>query len=138
VSSAALAFLPEGPKGFGSGGYLLWPLFGTANQLLAGISLLLVSVWLKRLGRNYAVTMIPMIFLMFVTLYALFKQVIYSWSWFVMATKLLLIIFGAMILGCALRITVTAILTMTQQSVNAVEDFKNVKRLLMARHQCRK
>ncbi|HLR80378.1 MAG TPA: carbon starvation protein A [Bacillota bacterium] len=127
VSSAALAFLPEGPKGFGSGGYLLWPLFGTANQLLAGISLLLVSVWLKRLGRNYAVTMIPMIFLMFVTLYALFKQVIYSWSWFGTETNLLLFIFGAIIFVFALWITLTAFLTMTQQKVDAVDDFKNVK-----------
>src|SRR5699024_12461871 len=50
VSSAALVLLPEGPKGFGSGGYLLWPLFGTANQLLAGISLLLISIWLKKQG----------------------------------------------------------------------------------------
>src|SRR5699024_9959587 len=30
--SAALVLIPEGPQGFGSGGYLLWPLFGTANQ----------------------------------------------------------------------------------------------------------
>src|SRR5699024_10733122 len=50
VSSAALVLLPEGPKGFGSGGYLLWPLFGTSNQLLAGISLLLIAIWLKKLG----------------------------------------------------------------------------------------
>src|SRR5690625_336195 len=42
ISSAALVLLPKGPQGFGSGGYLLWPLFGTANQLLAAISLLLV------------------------------------------------------------------------------------------------
>src|SRR5699024_9535256 len=53
ISSAMLVFLPKGPQGFGSGGYLIWPLFGTANQLLAGISLFLVAVWLKRLGRNY-------------------------------------------------------------------------------------
>ncbi|MEX2479218.1 MAG: carbon starvation protein A [Gracilimonas sp.] len=50
-ASAALVLLPEGPRGLGSGGYLLWPLFGTSNQLLAGISLLLVTIWLKRHGR---------------------------------------------------------------------------------------
>jgi len=32
VASAALVLIPEGPNGFGSGGYLLWPLFGTANH----------------------------------------------------------------------------------------------------------
>src|SRR5699024_10613245 len=81
VSSAALVLLPEGPKGFGSGGYLLWLLFGTANQLLAGISLLLISIWLKKQGRNYAITLIPMIFVMFMTLYAMFQQVVFEWSW---------------------------------------------------------
>src|SRR5699024_12243016 len=52
LSSAALVLLPEGPKGFGYGGYLLWPLFGTANQLLVAISLLLIVVLLRRIGSN--------------------------------------------------------------------------------------
>src|SRR5699024_3040358 len=68
LSSAALVLLPEGPKGFGSGGYLLWPLFGTANQLLAAISLLLIAVWLKRKGRNYTLILIPMFFVLGTTL----------------------------------------------------------------------
>ncbi|WP_226641731.1 carbon starvation protein A [Mesobacillus subterraneus] len=80
VSSAALVLLPKGPNGFGSGGYLLWPLFGTSNQLLAGVSLLLVSIWLKRQGRNYLVTFIPMVFVFFMTLWAMIQQVIFQWS----------------------------------------------------------
>src|SRR5699024_2780252 len=82
ISSAILVLMPEGSKGFGSGGYLLWPLFGTSNQLLAGISLLLISIWLKKRGSNYLVTLIPMIFVMFMTLWAMFKQVLFEWSWF--------------------------------------------------------
>lgn len=80
VSSVALVLLPKGPNGFGSGGYLLWPLFGTSNQLLAGVSLLLVSIWLKRQGRNYLVTFIPMVFVFFMTLWAMIQQVIFQWS----------------------------------------------------------
>ncbi|TMW71142.1 carbon starvation CstA family protein [Alteribacter natronophilus] len=79
-SSAALALLPQGPQGFGSGGYLLWPLFGTSNQLLAGITLLLVTLWLKRQGRNYLVTFIPMVFVLSMTLWAMGRQVIFDWS----------------------------------------------------------
>ncbi|HEX7064956.1 MAG TPA: carbon starvation protein A, partial [Bacillales bacterium] len=52
VATAALTLIPQGPKGFGSGGYLIWPLFGTSNQLLAGISLMLISIWLYRQGRS--------------------------------------------------------------------------------------
>ncbi|WP_284139313.1 MULTISPECIES: carbon starvation protein A [unclassified Virgibacillus] len=108
VASAALVLLPEGPKGFGSGGYLLWPLFGTSNQLLAGISLLLIAIWLKRLGRNYAIVLIPMVFLMFMTLYAMFQQVFFEWSWFGSSSNSLLFIFGAIIFVFAIWITLTA------------------------------
>ncbi|MEN1967092.1 carbon starvation protein A [Lentibacillus sp. N15] len=113
VSSAALVLLPHGPKGFGSGGYLLWPLFGTSNQLLAGISLLLISIWLKRQGRNYAITLIPMIFVMFMTLYAMFQQVVFQWSWFGSESNTLLFVFGAIIFVFAIWITLTAFATLT-------------------------
>ncbi|CAM3816973.1 carbon starvation CstA family protein [Alkalicoccus chagannorensis] len=107
-STAALVLIPEGPQGFGSGGYLLWPLFGTSNQLLAGISLLLVSLWLKRLGRNYIYTLIPMIFLLFMTMYALFQQVVFQWAWWAEGTNMLLFIFGAINFVFALWIALTA------------------------------
>ncbi|OAT83785.1 carbon starvation protein CstA [Bacillus sp. MKU004] len=109
VSSAALTLLPQGPKGFGSGGYLLWPLFGTSNQLLAGISLLLITIWLKRQGRNYIATLIPMLFLMFMTLWAMINQVIFEWSGAGETEgNMLLFIFGSIILIFTLWILITA------------------------------
>jgi carbon starvation protein len=108
ISSAALVLLPEGPKGFGSGGYQLWPLFGTANQLLAAISFMLIAVWLKRLGRNYVLVLIPMIFLMVMTLYAMFQQVAFEWSWMGSAPNTLLFILGAIIFIFAIWIIITA------------------------------
>ena len=109
-SSAALTLLPQGPNGFGSGGYLLWPLFGTSNQLLAGISLLLISIWLKRQGRNYLPTLIPMLFLMFMTLWAMIKQVVFDWSGLGEADgNMLLFTFGAIILVFAFWILLTAL-----------------------------
>lgn len=115
VSSAALVLLPEGPKGFGSGGYLIWPLFGTANQLLAGISLLLIAIWLKRLGRNYAIALIPMIFVLFMTLYAMFQQVIFKWSWFGSESDTLLFVFGAIIFIFAVWVILTAFTALTKK-----------------------
>ena len=115
VSSAALVLIPEGPNGFGSGGYLIWPLFGTANQLLAGISLMLIAIWLKRLGRNYAVALIPMIFLMFMTLYAMFQQVIFEWSWFGNNSNTLLFVLGAIIFVFAIWIGLTAFSALTKK-----------------------
>jgi carbon starvation protein len=109
-ASAALVLLPEGPRGLGSGGYLLWPLFGTSNQLLAGISLLLVSIWLKRNGRSIVYTLVPMIFLLIMTLWAMSKQVIFDWSGYGETDgNMLLFIFGAIILGFTIWIILEAI-----------------------------
>ena len=122
LSSAALVLIPEGPNGFGSGGYLIWPLFGTANQLLAGISLLLISIWLKRLGRNYAYTLIPMIFLMFMTLYALFQQVLFEWSWLGNNSNTLLFVLGAIIFVFAAWIALTSFQALSGKFEQSIKD----------------
>lgn len=115
-ASAALVLLPEGPRGLGSGGYLLWPLFGTSNQLLAGISLLLVSIWLKRKGRSIVYTLIPMIFLMAMTLWAMTEQVIFDWSGFGgTEANMLLFIFGAIILGFTIWIILEAVVLIRKE-----------------------
>ncbi|MFA9558381.1 carbon starvation protein A [Evansella sp. AB-rgal1] len=109
-SSAALVLIPEGPNGFGSGGYVLWPLFGTSNQLLAAITLLLITVWLKRLGRNYFVTLIPMVFLLGMTLYAMILQLVTEWSFFAGdKPNLLLFVLGSIIFVFAFWILLEAV-----------------------------
>jgi len=48
----------------------LWQLFGAANQLMAALSLLLVTVWLRSVGRNPAYAGIPMVFMYVTTMAA--------------------------------------------------------------------
>lgn len=61
--------------GSGPGSYLkFWTLFGTSNQLLAGLSLLGVTVWLKQSGRRYWFVALPTGFIFAVTLTALVLQ----------------------------------------------------------------
>ena len=48
----------------------LWQLFGASNQLLAALSLLLVTVWLRSIGRNPAFAGIPMVFMYVTTMAA--------------------------------------------------------------------
>lgn len=60
----------------GEGSYrTFWTLFGTSNQLLAALTLLAVSVWLHRSGRRYWFTMVPMIFVMTITVWSLLLQI---------------------------------------------------------------
>ncbi len=49
----------------------LWPVFGSANQLLAALALLAITVWVADLKENFLFTLIPMIFMFSVTLTAL-------------------------------------------------------------------
>jgi carbon starvation protein len=56
----ALAFGAGGADG--QGGMLIWPLFGTTNQLLAGMTLLVISIMLVKLRRRYIFTLAPMVF----------------------------------------------------------------------------
>lgn len=50
----------------------IWPIFGSANQLLAALSLIAVSVWLSVRKKPYWFTLIPAIFMMLTTLRGLY------------------------------------------------------------------
>ena len=64
----------------GAGGMRLWPLFGTTNQLTAGLSLLVVTLYLLHLGRRVWVTAIPMVFLLVMTTWAMVLNLVRYWS----------------------------------------------------------
>mgnify|MGYP001369987408 FL=1 len=64
VAVTACLLLAFGAGGSsGEGGMLIWPLFGTTNQLLAGLTLMVISVMLVKLGRPVRYTLIPMVFI---------------------------------------------------------------------------
>ena len=52
-------------------GLNIWPIFGSANQLLAALALLAVTVWLTRLKRSTWFVKIPMVLMFIITLSAL-------------------------------------------------------------------
>nr|MDT0659935.1 carbon starvation protein A [Micromonospora sp. DSM 115978] len=69
----ALALLPGG----GDAGYtfgVLWRLFGTTNQLTAGLALAVIAVWVLRRRRNPVAVLVPLVFLLVMTTWALIVQ----------------------------------------------------------------
>ncbi|MBE0571003.1 MAG: carbon starvation protein A [Ignavibacteriaceae bacterium] len=49
----------------------IWPVFGSANQLLAALALLALTVWVANLKKGFLFVLIPMLFMFAVTLTAL-------------------------------------------------------------------
>ncbi|MFY8274116.1 carbon starvation protein A [Pseudoalteromonas sp. SSDWG2] len=63
-----LAFGAGGSSG--SGGMIIWPLFGSTNQILASLTLLVISVMLIKAGRPAKFTLIPMVFVLSMAFFA--------------------------------------------------------------------
>ncbi|MCG6157671.1 carbon starvation CstA family protein [Rubinisphaera margarita] len=69
-----VAMLP-GPSGaYGTGGLILWPLFGATNQLLAGLALMVTFFYLWRRGKRVLPIAIPMILMMLMPAWAMLWQ----------------------------------------------------------------
>jgi carbon starvation protein len=66
--------------GFGGPGSWkeFWTLFGASNQLLAGMTLVAVAAWLRQEGKRNAFVLVPMVFVLVVTLWALASLAISS------------------------------------------------------------
>lgn len=89
-----------------SGSYLeFWTLFGASNQLLAALTLLSITAWLYKSRQRIAFTLLPMLFVLTITLWALVKLVVGNFAQtngldikFVNATASLLLILLAIYL----------------------------------------
>jgi len=89
----ALAMLP-GPGGPGSGGLILWPLFGAINQLLAGLAFMVVVFYLWRRGKPILFAALPMFMMLIMPAWALLTQM-QQW---IAQRSFVLLAFGCVIL----------------------------------------
>lgn len=108
VAGGAVALLP-GPAGPGSGGLILWPLFGATNQLLAGLALLVLVFYLARRGLPIAFAVAPMLLMFVMPAWAMGQQIT-SDFWPNRADKWPLLLFGMVILGLQAWMAVEALL----------------------------
>ena len=76
ASCLTLAFGASNGQYLGDGGMLIWPLFGASNQILAALTLLVVSIFLMRRGRPAIYTLVPMVFIIVVAFWASALQLI--------------------------------------------------------------
>lgn len=105
-SCLLLAFGAGGIKG--TGGMTIWPLFGTTNQIMAGLTLLVVSVMLLKAGRRVWFTLIPMVFLLTMTVIALLSQLMDFYE----NGERLLVVLDIVVLICSIWVILESIATL--------------------------
>lgn len=95
------AFLLMMGKSGGKGGLLLWPLFGATNQMLAGLSLLVISIYLikqKKPSKNFS---LPAIFVILITAFSLKVNIKIYWqqeNYFLFSLGLILLLTQAWVI----------------------------------------
>ncbi len=98
-------------------GLFLWALFGTTNQILAGMTLLAATVYLIRHRRPYLYTMLPMLLVLTVTLWAMSKNLtgyIANGQWGLTAV-------GGTIMGLAIWVCIEAWLVLKALKNGSIE-----------------
>ncbi|HEX5054536.1 MAG TPA: carbon starvation CstA family protein [Planctomycetota bacterium] len=87
---------------------VIWPLFGSTNQLLAGLTLVGLSLWLANTGRSVLLRIVvgvPMVFMMAMTMTALVFQI-------AGATDAMLAVVACVLLALAVWITGEAVFSL--------------------------
>ncbi|MFA5729169.1 MAG: carbon starvation protein A [Candidatus Neomarinimicrobiota bacterium] len=91
----------------------IWPIFGSANQLMAALAFLAISVWLAEIRENYLFTLIPGIIMLLITVTALFTL---SYRNLFISVNYILGIASGLILVMALTLTVQTSIFMIRES----------------------
>ncbi len=110
----------------GMGGYTaIWPLFGAANQLLAGLALLGVSLWLASIGRNNKMFHIPMCFMLVATLVALIIGIVKNFGNIAAngaaLAPVIQIIFGILLFALAIVLAINGVKHLLASAKNKVK-----------------
>ena len=89
ITAFVLAFY----NGSGKGALALWPLFGTVNQLLGALALLVITIYLVKKKVPAVYTIIPMIFMLIMTGWAMIINLVDYYS----GGKWLLFVIGGIV-----------------------------------------
>ena len=133
VLGGAMAMLSAPGKGPGTGGLILWPMFGATNQLLAGLAFMVTVFYLWRRNKPVWFALGPMIVMIIMPIWALLWQMFNTqptsidnpgpsgWFWPVWSmisgetdwqfnNSLLLFLIGAAVMGLQVWMVVEAII----------------------------
>jgi carbon starvation protein len=98
----------------------IWPLFGSANQLLAALSLIACAVFLKKTNRKGWMLYVPMFFMLAVTFTALVFTIVQlggliSAGTFAIENHALQFVFAILLLGLGIMVAVQGVQKLTEK-----------------------
>lgn len=111
ILAASLTFFKPG----GQGAMVLWPLFGSLNQLMAALALGVVTLWFRMKKIPLWYTVIPMLIVLFFTLWAMVENL----KGFVKNEEYLLLVLSAIILALTGWLAVSAIRALGKKGASA-------------------
>jgi len=112
VCGGAIAMIP-GPQGPGTGGMILWPLFGATNQLLAGLAFLVIVFYLWRRNKPIWFAALPMALMIVLPAWALSWQIFNAkegWIYGYSANSWVLLLLGGGILALQIWMVIEAMM----------------------------
>jgi carbon starvation protein len=92
---------------FTNGYKLIWPLFGSTNQLLAALTLIAVTVWLHRAGKPSWFTVIPAVVMITTTIVSLVYSLLVK---YIPSDNTLLTVTDIILLGLAFGVLLLAVI----------------------------
>ncbi len=117
LAIAAIAFFTFFRIGGKPAGLTLWQLFGTTTQILGGLTLLAVTLYLLQKGKPVIYTLLPMLFMMVTTLVAMsakLRDFVGAWREGGEVGNFLLILLGGMIMALSIWLAVEAVIRFVQ------------------------
>jgi carbon starvation protein len=85
----------------GDGANLIWPVFGATNQILASLTLLIISIYLMKLKRPAIYTLAPMTFIVFMAFWASVWYLLsyyQSQNWLLFTLNIIILIVSALVM----------------------------------------
>jgi len=101
LAAGGMAFFKPG----GQGAMVLWPLFGSLNQLMAALALGVVTVYLAARKIPVWYTMLPMLVILLLTLWAMVENL----AGFIKDQEYLLVVLSSIILGLTAWLTISSL-----------------------------
>ena len=115
--AAGIAVVSAYLMAFRGSANLIWPLFGATNQMLAGLALLTITVYLVKKNKPIGYTMIPMIFMIIMTTWGM----VANFRSYLAAGNMLLTVINGLIILLELWMIVEAVTVLSKSRQSSLD-----------------